>query len=386
VSAIAQARQRAVTSAPARTRLRCVVILLLLLAAPARADSPLDALATDDPPALTRAVTAIEALADAPGTADARFAAARACEERLADPRRALALYDAILRDTPDDRVAGAARHRADHLRAELGEGGAHAAETAALARLIATADARPPAEVRRDAEALAAATWPGAPEAQLFLGEWLRRRGEPLAALVSLEAVVARWPSSPSAAIAHREATAAAIEAGAWDRATALAEALPHDDPADRLIHDELLAAARDGRRDHRFALAAAIALAVVSLGLLAAAAAAVRRLGLRALRPPGEVLYLGPVLALLLSVALTATPLILPAVASIGGGGLALAWLSGATLDAARARGRHLRRRAVLQALACVVGVVALAYLAITRDGLLELLIETLRAGPEG
>jgi hypothetical protein len=362
-----------------------VVVVLASLAAGAAADAGalLDGLATDDPSALARAIGAVEA---APTDADALFAAARACEERLGDPRRALALYDRILRDAPDERVASAAAHRAARLRTELGADGAHATEAAALAGLIATADRRPAEETWRAAAALAAAPWPGAPDAALWLGEWQRRRGEHLAALETFEDVLARWPASPQALVARREAAAAAVDAGAWDRAAVLAEALPHDAPSDQIIRDELLTAARAGRAHGRWYLAAWVALVLATLGLLAALLGAARRGGWRVLRPPGEVLFLGPIVAILGLIALTTNALILPAVATIGGGGLGLAWMSGAALDAHRAAGRSLRLRAPLHAAACVVGVVALGYLALTRDGLLELLVETMRAGPEG
>jgi hypothetical protein len=100
---------------------------------------------------------------------------------------------------------------------------------------------------------------------------------------------------------------------------------------------------------------------------------------------RPPLELLFLAPVAAVLVGVALTAHRMIAPAVLILSAGGLVLAGLSGAALDLLRARGRPLRRRALLHAALCVAGVTALLYIALMRDDLLDLVIETVRFGPD-
>jgi hypothetical protein len=104
-----------------------------------------------------------------------------------------------------------------------------------------------------------------------------------------------------------------------------------------------------------------------------------------LRALRPPIEAAFLAPVAAVLIGVAFTAHRLIAPAVATIAIGGVGLAWLSGATLEQLRATGRPRRLRAIAHILACLAAVAALAYVAITRDNLLDALVETVRFGPD-
>jgi hypothetical protein len=93
----------------------------------------------------------------------------------------------------------------------------------------------------------------------------------------------------------------------------------------------------------------------------------------------------FLAPVAAVLVGVAFTAHRLIAPAVAAISVGGIALAWLSGATLEQLRAHGRPHRLRGAVHALICLAAVAALAYVALTRDGLIDALIETVRFGPE-
>ena len=86
-----------------------------------------------------------------------------------------------------------------------------------------------------------------------------------------------------------------------------------------------------------------------------------------------------------MLIGVAFTAHRLIAPAVALISAGGVALTWLSGSALEQLRATGRPRRLRAAGHMLACLAGVAALAYIALTRDNLLDALIETVRFGPE-
>ena len=86
-----------------------------------------------------------------------------------------------------------------------------------------------------------------------------------------------------------------------------------------------------------------------------------------------------------MLVGVAFTANRLIAPAVAMISAGGVALTWLSGSALEQLRASDRPGRLRAAGHVLVCLVGVAALAYVALTRDNLLDALIETVRFGPD-
>ncbi|HUJ62416.1 MAG TPA: hypothetical protein VLX92_28130, partial [Kofleriaceae bacterium] len=319
-----------------------------------------------------------------PGDPDALFAAARACEQRLYDPARALALYQRIAREHPDARVAVPALRRLAVLRDELGPDGAHAHEAAALARLVATADQLAPADAIARGDALAAAAWPGAPDAALWVAVRQRRRGAYDDAQARLAAVAARWPGSPQAAEAARDAAGCALDAHQWARADALARELP---ARDATIRDAIVAAAARGRRFERLYDAAWLALAAALALLLASLAEATWRGGRRwpRARPPVEVLYLAPFAALLAGGAYLTQRTIAPAVARITLVGLGLAWLSGAALDLLRARGRPVRARAVAHVALCAVGAVAIAWISITHDGLLELVLETARSGPE-
>ncbi len=370
---------------------RTLVLGLAALGVAARlaaAEPLVDALATDDPRALAEAVTAIERAPSSPALADALFAAARACEDRLVEPARALALYDRILRDLPDARVATAAQRRADQLRTSVGPGAAHAVEATALARLIAEAKHLTLAEIERRADALADAPWPGAPEAALWLADHLRERRAVTDATRRYEAISRRWPDTPTDLAARRGAAGTAIDAGAWDRAATLARALPATDPTDRVLRDDLLDAARAGRTRGRIYGAAWVVLLGALAGLLASLADACLRGGRRVprLRPPIEVLYMLPGAVVLVGVGFTGNLNVAPVVTAICAGGLMLAWLSGAALDVLRGRGRDVRRRAAAHAVAIALAAVALGYVAMVRGGLLEMLIETVRFGPEG
>jgi len=242
---------------------------------------------------------------------------------------------------------------------------------------------------VIRQGERLAEAAWPGAPRAALWLADWLRRSGRPGEAAARYGAVVARWPGRPEAREALRGAAGCALDEHDWARAEALAARLPAVEAAERGIRDEVLAAAASGRRRARWYVGAWLALA----GTLAALIGSLVEAALRSppgrrravLRPPIEVAYLAPIAAVLIGVAFTAHRLIAPAVAAISAGGVALSWLSGAALEQLRVDGRARRLRTVGHIAACVIAVAALAYIALTRDGLVDALIETVRFGPD-
>jgi hypothetical protein len=370
--------------------MKAFAIALLLLVWSARAHagpaSPDEAqllagLATDDPVALSAAITAIERAPTTPQLADVLFAAGRACEDRLQDPARALAIYDRIVRELPDAGISIAAGRRIQQLQSVRD----HAQEAAELATLVANADKLPRDEVIRRTEALIAAAWPGALEAALWLADWQCRKTEFAAAQRRYAQVIER---SPNPSLALRNAAGCAIEARDWSLAERLAQRLPTGDEINRAVRADLLEAAERGRRRAALYVASWIGLALAIALLLASLADAVLRGGRRlpALRPPIEVIFLAPVAAVVVGASYTAHPAIAPAVLRISLVGLALAWLSGATLDLLRLRDRSVRARAIVHVVACAVGVLAIGYIAITRDGLLDMLAETVRFGPGG
>lgn len=368
-----------------RPRAIAAIVVVLALVASASADPLIDGLASDDPAALSAAVAAIERAPASPELADELFAAARACEDRLHDPARALALYDRIAREMPEARVAIAAARRAATLRADVGANGEHAARAKRLAELIANADTKTPASVVAEATALADEAWPGAVDAALFLAEMLRRTGRHADAQVAYARVVERWPQSDQAAIAMRGGAGNAIEAHDWELATRLAHALPITDPADSVLRDDLLAAIARGRFRARLYIAAWVAFAVGALALVASLAEAIARArGAPPLRPPIEVLFLAPFGGLLVAIAYVQNMPIAPSVAVLTMGTVALTWVSGATLDLVRATSRPVRARAIAHAVAAALAALALGYISLVRAGLLDVIAETVRYGP--
>ena len=77
---------------------------------------------------------------------------------------------------------------------------------------------------------------------------------------------------------------------------------------------------------------------------------------------------------------------PLVARAVTVIAIGGIAVAWISGALLEAARrARGRVGAPRAAAHALLALVAVAAAVYIAVDHDRMIDLVIQTWTHGHE-
>ena len=365
---------------------RGLIVLALVLATTVASAAPslVDALATDDPGALATAVEQIERAPASPDLADALFGAARACEDRLLDPARALALYDRLLREAPDASVAIAAARRAEALRAQIGTHGEYAAKAADYARLVADADKVPLEDLVRRADELAAGTWPGAADVALWIADALRTRDQSALALRRYEAVIARWPERATAA--RRGAVGSAIDAHDWAAAERLLGQLSTATPTDALIRDNLRADLTTARNASRLSLGAWLALLVAAVGLLASLGEAVFRGGRRwpPLRPPFEVLFLTPIALVMIAVSFLTRAVIAPAIAQISIGGIGFAWVSGITLDLLRARERRTHVRSILHIVACAAAAIAIGYLAIVRGGLVDMLAETVEAGP--
>ncbi len=349
------------------------------------AASLVDGLATQDRRGLELAVEAIErAPATTADLASTLLVAARACETRLADPVRALALYARIGQDFPNDSSAWVAARRAEQLRSQVGAGGEQAKQ---FSELVAQADRVSADEVSRRATALAEAAWPGAPEVALWVAGYFQRLRRFREADQRYADVIARWPSSRFAIRAARARAGAALESRAWDRAAALAEALPNDDPSDVAIRAEVLHAAGLGAARATRYVGAWIAVGIAVLTLMVSLAQVLRRSMVRpgALWLPFEVLFLAPIGIVLVGASFTAHNAIGPAVLRIVATGIVLAWISGTGLDLARANGHSTRMRSIVHAATCALGAIAIGYIAVVHDGLLDMLLETVRFGPE-
>lgn len=404
----------------ARARALLAALLVTALLAPAAAAAPPDAAAAAPPAAppaapgdpspealFDRAARAMseadharaaemfvhvaEAHPDHPLAAEALFSAAKLYAERLAQPARALTLYRRLVERHPHSRTALAAERRAADIERQLDPGGQSDAALARFTEILHGYSADDEAASIAAVEALLAAhpTWSGTPRALLWLAEIHRRAGRTEDALARYLQAARDWPDSEENAHAWRGAGDMAARLDRFDQALAYYHRMPVAVPAQQRSRDDALAAlARDRWRARLFTACFAL-VAVVCFGLLASLrhAAGSARASLRALaRAPTEALYMLPIAALLLAVSFTGHEAIAPAVAIMCGGALALAWLSGAALDCARARGAGRHRLRVLAHTAAVsLAVLALCYIAVQRGHLVDMLLETVRFGPE-
>lgn len=317
---------------------------------------------------------------------DALFLAAELCEERLADPARAALLYRRLVADHPRSRVALAAERRLRDLDAALGPDGTGAA---ALGEFTAIQMARPEigaaAAIAR-AEALVAANpaWPGRTAVELWIAGELQRAGQldRAAAILGRLATGAATPAER-----FRAALGAgdlALVRGDLDAAAAWYERLdPGDDRARReLAADaiERLVIARTRAARVTAAWAVTVACGLLLAGSLRLAGGSWRAAARAIARPPGEVLFLAPVIAILCAAAFTGFSEIGPAVAWIGAGGLVVTWVSGAALR------EHRRRELVaVHAMIAAAAVLAICYIALHRANLVELIAQTVTFGPD-
>jgi hypothetical protein len=359
--------------ARARRAITNSALIVLLLLGVAHADG------SDD---FSAQVSAIErAHGEIP---DEVYTAGRICEDKLFDPVRALALYDRVLREWPDAKVARAAQSRAARLRAEIAGGFERSAKT--YATIVATADhASVDDVIRRTDELSHQTTWAAAPEAALWLAEFMRSHGRDPDS--HYEYVISTWPTTREARLAATGRAGAVIERGDFARADALVTALPTTTPEDLAVRDDLITALSRARFRAHLLIACWVAIALVVIALLGSLLEAMLRGGRtwpRAM-PPVELWFLGPITIVLVIASYTANQIIGPAVLRIAIAGIALAWLSGSTLDLLRARDRPTRLRSLVHIALCAAGVAAVAYLAIVGTGLVDMLAETVKYGPE-
>jgi hypothetical protein len=325
--------------------------------------------------------------------ADALFAAAQLREERLADPAGAAALYDRLTRRYPHSRPAVAAGRRAAALRTELGDS---PADVDALSRFNDVLQRYPE---RGEQESIAIVEqllaeypdWPGAPRAVLWLAETHWRADRRGAAERRWLEAAERWPGTDAAEAGWRGAGDVAVRQREFVvAAERYRKMVRPGDPASELAFEDAMSDLGKAKRRHAIYLVALVAVAAVLLllaGSLQAAAGGWRAAPRALWPPPTEVYYLVPGLAVLVGAAFTTQREIAPATLIIAAGGLGLSWLSGAALVASRKRGAGAGAgRALVHAALCATAVAGLCYIAIHRTGLIDMVIETVRFGPEG
>ncbi len=312
--------------------------------------------------------------------ADALFEAAVVAEERLSDPARARRLYEEVAAKYPTSRLSRRARTRADFLGQSLATGEAPLREYDAI---IGSAGAHANADARARMERLLAAhaDFALADRALFWLGQaYLDAHDEPRAnaAFVACETRFAATEFAPRCKKARADLL------------------LGHGHPfAARALYRQLSASAdplarssgAEGLADSLLWIARSAGVTVATIYLLLFFA-----LQLRAIRPlrrlltwPTELLYYAPVALLFVLAALTENRLIGAATAILAVGGGLIVWLSAAGLPARLERGPMSRGERWRRALALAAAVVCLMFLAVQTTGLTDLVVETLKWGPE-
>jgi hypothetical protein len=334
--------------------------------------------------------TALEALAnEAPDGrwADDAIAEAAAIAERQGDLAGARALWKRLLDHYPDSRLARRATARLEELTAVGGAEGRWDATAAEHDRIVrAAAGAEDP---QPHLEALGALLdksrgYPRWSAAALWLGDAWARLGAHRRALAWYE----KSDAAATTELEHFRAGLAQAELfstmGDHDRAERTLRGLhPPDDLARMAIADAI--ADNDTARTRarwaviaRIVLGACFLLAIVTLRRRAGSFGGAAR----ALWPPPlEVIYLVPVALVLGIVANTGNLLAGRAVQLILVGAVAITWLSGSSLQLARAEDRS--KSAIAHALVAAVATLALVYAAVMREQLLDVLVETWRRG---
>ena len=390
-------------SAVRAVRALACVVAVAIAAPAARADE----LPVDPGDARFRAAKAREVGGDLPGAAadfeaiaaelpgspwadDALVEAARLAD-RLGDLPRARRVAEAAIAIDPGGRAARWARGFLADLDARTGGAGAWsevaAAEKALVAAVGRHGDPDPHLE-QLEALLVASPGYPRGAPARIWLGDRWAQQGEWSHALALFTDAIA----AASDPVVRRRATVRRIEAlAALDRhddASAAVHAFSSDPAADPEAVRRISALVDTHRARYRVRIGAWIALGVLALaglGVLARATGSPRA-ALRALfRPPVEVLYAVPVVAVVIAVSATGNDLVGRAIAWIGVGGLAIAWLSGAALAAAARRAPLRAPRVAAHLAAAVVAVLAVVYLSIVDDRLIDMVLETWAHGPD-
>ena len=308
---------------------------------------------------------------------DALLEAAQLAEEKLGRPDHAAALYGEVVERYPSSRLSIRARARRDFLLANLGDGPAPLAE---YQDILLRFSARTPEDSRARMERLVAAHpgFPLADEGRLWLARADLEAGRFEEAMVRFEAI-------------ERHAGAKAIRDARKGRADA-ALAAGH-----RLLARDLYRSLLEGDRDlggsARAGLAAAstaiaeFALFVAALIYLAGffGACAWQARGGLGVAPPAELKFFLPVALLFLVAGLRATRPIFLATTAIASAGAVVIWLGGvATIRRLDGGPLSIGARS-WRALATAIAVLAITYSAIHVTRLTDVVLETLRHGPD-
>ncbi len=314
-------------------------------------------------------------------TDDAWAEAARAAE-RAGDYARARRAHEQVIALAADDGLARRSRATLERLSAMTGAGqwDAVTRQHEQLASRAASGD--DPSEELEALEALVRAN-PGYPRAtaiQLAIARGWEEEAQVTRSFEWLREAV-RDAKSGELDGARIALVRAQLRHGALDEARAELVRIA-DRAAARGLEAELASAERRGTI--RWAVAGGlVALVALALVVFRRDAGSWRALLRHLRRPPIEALYFVPIATVVAITAQTGNPIVAHAVLQIVIAGAAIAWLSGAMLEAAH-RTPMRRRRLGLHLLGAAITVLAVVYLIVDRTRLLDLALETLRHGP--
>jgi predicted negative regulator of RcsB-dependent stress response len=365
-----------------------VAALVCALATAAYADDAEQALRDAQQRAAAGDPTAIDAL-EAVGSArpitrwtDDAWRTAAQLAERANDFARARRDLEQVVATSDDEQAVRRARADLDRIATQAGAAGEWSEVAAAHERLVQRARAGgDPAPALRDLEALVRANprYPRAAMVMLAIAQGWERDGDPERAIRWLrDAVAAAGPADRTRATAELARTLIRHGelAAARDTITAISDPMLAAELHDRLATAELR------RAIHWGVVGVLVAIAAIALVALRRAAGSWRRVPRRLARPPIEAVFFAPIAAVFALVAKTGNPLVARAVIAIAIAGTAVSWISGAILDGRRERPRV--RMLVLHVALAALAVLAAIYLAIDRDRMIDLIIETWRGGP--
>jgi TolA-binding protein len=311
--------------------------------------------------------------------ADALYEAAVVAEERLADPARARRLYEEVAARYPTTRLWRRARTRADFLAHSLTTGEGPLREYDAVLQ-NATRD---PATARTRMERLLAEhpEFALADRALYWLGQSYAQARDEKRAMEKFEETERRFPASEWAGRAKKARGDLLLGRGHPLAARALfKQLLEAGDPLAR-------SAGREGLADVNswwLRGAAAVGSALYLLAFVVLQVRTVRpRRKLWAL--PQEVGFYAPVAGLFVAAGLTENKVVAWAIALIATAGAVVVWVSTAGATARLERGPMATSERMWRSLAAATAVLAVMVLAVQVTGLTDLVLETLRAGPE-
>jgi len=320
---------------------------------------------------------------------DALMKAARLYEERLSVPARAVELYQRVIDDYPQSRLGRRAQTRVAVLRERIGPGAAHADAASEFQRIQREYPDRDPLESIADMNELIAdhPDYPGRGEALLWTGSAYERHGWLTEAERAYGQAAREFTGTRLGRNALKSQGDVLLARGDFDGAEAAYRALV-DAPDYAVAAAAALESVEVERGRARLLDIARVGLAAFVAAMLLAIrrAAGTWPAAARALvRPPAELLYLAPIVGLLVLSSISINELVGNAVMIIALGSLVITWLSGVALDLHRERGPIGGGRVLGQAVASAAAVLALIYIAVKRERVLDMIIETWRNGPD-